>query len=225
MTDGTYAAFVVLTFLGAILASTLVNADKVIRKDGSRVILMKRPTWRSEIFGLFEVLSTDWYIVLLFPMFFASNFFYTYHFQDVNAAKFDLRTRSLNGVLYWAMQMVGAGVFGLALDSPFVSRRTRAKAALGALFVCTFGTSPDFLKLFTKNTNDPPAIWGGGYAFQLTYDRTSNPNSGDAVTHVPPETFLDWTSAGYGGPLVLYMFYGFFDGSPFPLFLPSLTNP
>ena len=184
---------------------------------------MKHPTWQSEILGLFEVLTTDWYIVLLFPMFFASNFFYTYHFQDVNASKFDLRTRSLNGVLYWAMQMVGAGVFGLALDSPFVSRRTRAKAALGALFVCTFGISynPDLL----QNTDNPPAIWGGGYAFQLTYDRTSNPNSGDAVKNVPPENLLDWTSAGYGGPLVLYMFYGFFDGSssPFLSFPFSLT--
>lgn len=84
-------------------------------------------------------MKTDWYITLLFPMFIASNFFYTYHFQDVNLAKFTVRTRSLNDVIYWAMQMVGAGVFGTALDSQALGRSTKAKAALVVLFVLTMG--------------------------------------------------------------------------------------
>ena len=88
-----------------------------------------------------EVFRTDTYILLFFPMFLASNWFYTYHFQDVNAAVFTLRTRSLNGVLYWISQIIGAGIFGYALDSPMLKRTTRAKIALVTLFVLTFGKS------------------------------------------------------------------------------------
>lgn len=59
----------VLTFLGAVLAWCLVDAKHVLRTDGSHVILMKHPTWQSEILGLWEVLRSDSYIVLLFPLF------------------------------------------------------------------------------------------------------------------------------------------------------------
>ena len=34
-------------FFGAVLALLLVNASDVIRADGSRVILMKHPSWKS----------------------------------------------------------------------------------------------------------------------------------------------------------------------------------
>lgn len=150
---------------------------------------MKNPTWKSEFLGMWEVLFTDWYIVLLFPMFFASNFFYTYQFNVVNLQRFTLRTRSLNGVLYYIAQIIGAYIFGYALDSKFVARRTRAKFGILALFVLTF------------------AIWGGGYAFQ----KGSPPRpEGSAV--IPESEKLDWTSNGYIGPMFLYMFYGGFDG-------------
>ena len=126
-------------FLGACLATLLTNADNIVRKDGSKIILMKHPSWTSELKALFATLRTDWYIVLLFPMFFASNFFYTYQFQDVNLARFTVRTRSLNSTLYWMSQMFGAAIFGWALDVKFATRPTRAKASLAALFVLTMG--------------------------------------------------------------------------------------
>ncbi|KAH7401774.1 hypothetical protein DE146DRAFT_651556 [Phaeosphaeria sp. MPI-PUGE-AT-0046c] len=40
-------------------------------------------TWKTEIFGLWETLWSDSCIIFLFPMFFASNWFYTYQFNDV----------------------------------------------------------------------------------------------------------------------------------------------
>ena len=69
VSDGTYIGFMILTFLGALLAWCLVDAKHVLRTDGSRVILMKHPTWQTEILGLWEVLRSDSYIVLLFPLF------------------------------------------------------------------------------------------------------------------------------------------------------------
>ena len=155
MSDGTYVGFMVLTFLGAVLAWCLVDARKVQRADGSRVVLMKHPTWQSELLGLWETLRTDSWIVFLFPMFFASNWFYTYQFNDVNLARFNPRTRALNNVLYWTSQIIGAYVFGYALDVTRVRRTVRAKVAWIVLFVVTM------------------AIWGGGYAWQKQYNRAT----------------------------------------------------
>ena len=82
VTDGTYIGFMILTFCGAVLAWALVDARQVERADGSRVVLMKNPSWRSEFLGLWEVLRTDTWVIFLWPMFFASNWFYTYQFND-----------------------------------------------------------------------------------------------------------------------------------------------
>ncbi|EMC92678.1 hypothetical protein BAUCODRAFT_37580 [Baudoinia panamericana UAMH 10762] len=187
VTDGTYIGFIVLTFCGALLAFALVDAKHVVRRDGSKVILMQHPTWKTEIFGLWETLISDPYVVLLWPMFFASNWFYTYQFNDVNLAQFNTRTRALNSCLYWTSQLIGASVFGFALDITYFKRTTRAKIAWAALFVLTF------------------VIWGGGYAFQTGYTRAE----------VSEKTYvkMDWTSKGYGGPVVLYMAYGFYDAA------------
>ncbi|KAI0865436.1 major facilitator superfamily domain-containing protein [Xylaria cubensis] len=188
VTDGTYAAFIVLMFIGAVLALFLVNADKVIREDGSKVIIMKEPTWQSEFYGLWECIHLSPWVVALFPMFFASNIFYTYQQNGVNGAHFNLRARSLNSLLYWLAQILGAIVYGAALDFPKVRRSVRAKAALVSLFVLTF------------------AIWGGGYAFE----KNQPPRS---VTSDPAyeSQKIDYTSPGYIGPAFLYIFYGFYD--------------
>ncbi|KAG2415730.1 hypothetical protein HFD88_006921 [Aspergillus terreus] len=183
--DGTYIAFMVLMAVGFVLAWGLSDSKYVMRKDGSRVIVMKNPTWKSEFMGLYETLISDYYIILFFPMFLASNWFYAYHFNTVNGAYFSVRTRSLNSLLYWLMQMVGAFVFGQTLDLKWFSRTTRAKINYGLLVAITMG------------------IWGGGYAFQKTYTRES------AEAREP----TDWTDSGYIGPMFLYMFYGFYDAA------------
>ncbi|KAI1493083.1 major facilitator superfamily domain-containing protein [Biscogniauxia mediterranea] len=188
VTDGTYIAFIVLMFIGAVIAVFLCNADSVIREDGSKVILMKNPTWSSEFIGLWECIYRSPWVVALFPMFFASNIFYTYQQNGVNGAHFNVRTRSLNSLLYWLSQILGAIVFGYALDFPKIRRSLRAKLSLGALFSLTF------------------IIWGGGYAWQR--QQVLRP-----VTQQPDyeDQKLDWTTPGYIGPMFLYLFYGFYD--------------
>lgn len=166
---------------------TLVDAKHVIRRDGSKIILMKHPTWTSEIRGLWQTFQSDPYILLLFPMFFASNWFYAYQFQAVNASRFHFRARALNSTIYWVAQMLGALVFGLALDYPNVRRTTRAKVAWAVMFVLTL------------------VIWGGGYVFQRGYDR-ADVDAGNVLMY-------DWNTEGYGGPLVLYICYGFYDAA------------
>lgn len=184
VTDGTYIGFICLTFIGAILALCLCNASDVLREDGTRVVIMKNPTWKSEFIGLWETIKAEPYIVLLFPMFWSSNWFTTYQFNAVNGSYFDTRTKALNNVLYWISQVIGAMVFGYCLDYEKLSRTLRAKVCLGVLLVLTM------------------AIWGGGYAFAKTYTRAS-------VVSIA----MDWQESGYVGKMFLYMFYGFYDAA------------
>ncbi|KAJ9609836.1 hypothetical protein H2200_006165 [Cladophialophora chaetospira] len=184
--DGTYIAFIVLMGAGFVLAAFLCNPRFVRRDDGTRVIMMKNPTWKSEITGMIKVLFTDWYLILLFPMFFASNWFYTYHFQDVNLPKFNIRTRALNNVLYYMSQIIGSLIFGFLLDTTRFSRPARARAVIVALLVLTI------------------VIWGAGYDFQKGYTRQSTLLDENFVP-------MDWSDSGYVGPMFLYMFYGAFD--------------
>lgn len=169
--------------VGFILAWCLSDSKYVKRNDGSRVIVIKNPTYKSELIGLYETIRSDSYIILLFPMFIASNWFYSYQFNGVNGAYFNIRTRSLNSLLYWLMQMVGAFVFGSLQDMKYFKRTTRAKIVFVILFAVTMG------------------VWGGGYAFQKGFTRESTDGE------------VDWTDSGYIGPMFLYMFYGFYDAA------------
>ncbi len=183
--DGTYAAFLALMAVGAVLACFLLPVSKVWKADGTRVIYQKAPSWKSELLALWNLLySEPTKILPLFPMFFASNWFYTYQFNCVNAPRFDIRTRSLNELLYWFMQMIGAGIMGFLLDWKRFTRKTRARVGWVFIMILTL------------------VIWGGGLKFQLPYTRD---NLATAVTE------LDFQDGGYIGPMFLYMFYGIFD--------------
>lgn len=174
-------------FLGAVLALFICGADRVIREDGTKVILMKNPSWSSEIKGLWDTIYLAPWVILLFPMFFCSNIFYTYQNNALNAAHFNIRTRSLNGVLYWLAQIIGAVINGYALDYSGVRRSVRAKASFVFLFVLTF------------------AIWGGGWAWQKDQDPRE-------VTSAKGYEKMDWVDGGkFLGPMFLYFFYGFYD--------------
>ncbi|KAG4218276.1 hypothetical protein PC116_g33244 [Phytophthora cactorum] len=174
-------------FVGACLSTVLVNGDKVIRDDGSKVILMKNPTWQSEFVGLWECISLSPWVVALFPMFFASNIFYTYQQNILNLAYFNTRARSLNNLLYWLAQIFGAVIVGYALDISAIRRSMRAKLSFVSLFALTF------------------IIWGGGYAWQK--DRLNRADAGK----VPDEQRIDWRDRDFLAPMFLYMFYGVYD--------------
>jgi hypothetical protein len=145
----TYIGFLVLAGIGIMLPLFMADPKKMVRTDGTRVVTIMHPSWKSEILGLWIALRTDPYIILLFPMFLASNWFYTWRqccsscrqprviltfdvavleFNDYNGALFNIRTRAFNSMLYWMSQMFGSVAIGLLLDSQRFTRRTRAFA-------------------------------------------------------------------------------------------------
>ncbi|KAG1762778.1 MFS general substrate transporter [Suillus occidentalis] len=125
--NGTYVGFLILTLIGVFLPLLMVDPDKMIRTDGTRVNLVRHPSWKTEFFSLFVALKTDPWIILLFPMFLASNYFYTWQFNDYNGAIFNIRARGLNNFVYWTSQIFGSIFIGyFVLDQKRVRRRVRA---------------------------------------------------------------------------------------------------
>lgn len=197
-TDGTYAAFLALMIVGAIVAFLLMPTASVIKSDNTKVIVKSHPTWTSEIIALGKILLVDWHIIFLFPMFISANWFYTYQFNEYNGARFNLRTRSLNSLVYWAAQILGAAVWGWFLDRKWFSRPTHAKILHSIVFVFTM------------------VVWGGGYAAELSFHRKEKSFEwmwlhGNKDTNPYTTDSIDWTDGGYGGWVVLYIFYGVYD--------------
>jgi hypothetical protein len=133
------------------------------------------------MFGLFETLKQDSYIVLFFPIFFASNFFYPYQFNTFNLAAFNIRTRSLNNTMYWLAEIGGSYLAGYALDSTRIRRSLRARIAAGTLFVLVF------------------VVWTGAYVWQ----RKESSVMQSSVAK------KDFTDSDYAGPMLLYLSFGF----------------
>lgn len=180
--DGTYIGFMVFMATGTLLSLSILHPSKVIRDDGSRCTNITYSSVSVESVAILK-LFLDWRMLLLVPASWASNFFYSYQFNNVNAELFNLRTRGLNNVFYWAAQMIGSVFIGYIMDFSFKSRRTRGLFGVGV--VAVLGT----------------AIWGGGLANQLGYRRES-----------PPSRLLDFKDgADFAGPFVLYFSYGFLD--------------
>ncbi|XP_044493167.1 UNC93-like protein 1 isoform X2 [Mangifera indica] len=181
LNDTTYIGFMCFMSAGALLSLAILPPRLVVRDDGSRCTNINYSSVTTEATEIAK-LFLNWRMLLLVPPSWASNFFYSYQFNNVNAALFNLRTRALTSVFYWAAQMVGSVGIGYVLDFSFESRRKRGLVGIGV--VALLGT----------------AIWGGGLANQLTY---SHPKTVKL-------DFKD-SGADFAGPFVLYFSYGMLD--------------
>ncbi|KAI8582091.1 hypothetical protein K450DRAFT_228981, partial [Umbelopsis ramanniana AG] len=178
VSTATYTVFVVIMGVGTVLCVLIAPPSKVVRKDGSTVEVHANLGWKEELKGVLRVVS-EWRILALIPAFLASNWFYAYQF-GLNAIYFDIQTRALNGVVYWAAQILASIMLGFLLDYKGLPRRTRGLLGLGVTAAVSM------------------AVWAGGLAFQLTFDRSFS-------------TPINWNTPGFGGPFFLYLMYGFTD--------------
>ncbi|KAG5733772.1 UN protein [Termitomyces sp. T112] len=182
--NGTYVAFLVLTLIGVLIPLLMVDPNTMVRTDGTKVTAPRHPSWKLEIYGLWITLKTDPMILFLFPMFFASNWFYTWQFNEYNNALFNIRARSLNNLVYWLAQIIGSISIGFLLDQQNISRRTRAFSGWIILFVMVFVVH----------------IWA--YFYQKGYTRKSIP---------PDAQKMDIDDSGYTAKIMLYILCGLLD--------------
>ncbi|GAC98514.1 hypothetical protein PHSY_006108 [Pseudozyma hubeiensis SY62] len=124
----TYIAFFAVIMVGVASTWTLLPPSRVVRTDGTLVKVEKSNTARQEIAALLSTLKKR-EILLLLPMFFASNFFYPYQ-GSIAFKTFDSATRSVNGVVKAVGQIVGALILGFLLDKLPMGRRNRGLVGL-----------------------------------------------------------------------------------------------
>ncbi|KIK52130.1 hypothetical protein GYMLUDRAFT_50081 [Collybiopsis luxurians FD-317 M1] len=164
--NGTYIAFIVLNAIGICIPTFMVNPKNIIRTDGTKVTIPLHPSWKTQLYSLYLTLKTDPMIILLFPMFFVSNWFYTWQFNDYNGFLFTLRGRSLNAFLYWASQILGSIAISLLLDCK-LKRRARAFASWTVLLAMVFAThiwAYFYQRQYTRQTPLPNIdIYNGRY--------------------------------------------------------------
>ena len=116
-------------------------------------------------------------------MFFASNFYLPYLFNDINKANFNIRTRAINIVLLYTAGIAGASTAGFVLDTESLRRSVRVKIAI-AMLVTGF-----------------TSIWTGALAWQHGTTR--------AQTEAQDFRLIDFTDRAYIGPLLLFLAFGF----------------
>ncbi|XP_072986231.1 UNC93-like protein 1 [Typha latifolia] len=179
--DGTYIAFMCFMGAGALLSLSILPPSRVVRDDSTRATAVAYSDTRTEAVEILKLFA-NWKMLLIVPAAWASNFFYSYQFNNVNGLLFNLRTKGLNNVFYWGAQMLGSMGIGYLLDFSFKSRRMRGYFGIGV--VAVLGT----------------AIWAGGLANQLRYTGGKSLNELD---------FKDGRE--YAGPFVLYFSYGLLD--------------
>ncbi|KAJ2511546.1 hypothetical protein GGI11_005069 [Coemansia sp. RSA 2049] len=190
LSDGVYIAFVVLECLGACLGLVLAPPSKVVRSDGTSVVLVKYTNAGREAIEIIKLFLNPMMLSLI-PMCFTSNFFYTYQFGPVNASIFNLRTRGFNNIFYWGFQMLAAYLLSFLLDNTQMTRRKRGLVAFGIVAV-----------FFN-------CIWGGSLKLQLRY--THGPLSSTVTTDYPGGLMDFKESSRVAGPMILYMLYGIGD--------------
>lgn len=176
----------VIMAAGSLLTLALLPASKVVREDGSQVSLHKFSNWKREALEVFKLFK-DWRMLVLIPLFAGSNWFYTYQFNVYNGPGFmSIRARSLNNLLYWLFQIIGAGFLGWFLDfSKLGSRRHRA----------LYGNTITLIIIL--------ALWIGAVVIQGRFTRESVHAEG----YVPIDVF----DQQYPGLVIEYALFGLID--------------
>ena len=97
--------FLALTSIGVAIPLLMADPNKMVRNDGSKVTSPRHPSWTTEFWGLWIALKTDPYIILLFPMFFASNWFYTWRQSLFHALMFYRRRNAETHSVLWLLRV------------------------------------------------------------------------------------------------------------------------
>lgn len=153
VSTATYLAFIIIMFIGTASTLLILPPESIVRADGTLVKVQASSTVREELRNFGKVLK-DKRIILLIPMFFASNYFYAYQ-AAINVYYFDGPTRALNGTLEGAGAIIGALIIGFfVLDGLPYRRRTRGFVGLAFVSIITI------------------VVWSCALAWQVKFDRT-----------------------------------------------------
>ncbi|KAG0649923.1 hypothetical protein D0Z07_4073 [Hyphodiscus hymeniophilus] len=183
VSSAVYIVFIVI-MCSAIVATAFLIVDPrdVVRDDGRHIAIFKKPTVATEIKGVLSV-ATDPKIIILLPAMFAAEMCLA-PVSSINGYYFNLRTRSLNNLLFNFIMIPAPLCFSYVMDTPRLgSRRNRGFAAVSILGAITIGALVGLL----------------GWIITENVDRHNTPPG------------VDWSDSGFAGGFILYVLFGIVD--------------
>ncbi|KAI0275376.1 MFS general substrate transporter [Gloeopeniophorella convolvens] len=200
VSTATYLAFLIIMLCGTVSTVLILPTAAIVRSDGTLVKVEAASSVREELRSFAKVM-TDKRILLLTPMFFASNYFYAYQ-GAVNAFYFDGPTRALNATLEGAGAIVGALIIGFfVLDGTRFRRRTRGFLGLGFVSVVTI------------------TVWSCALAWQVKFDRTprTKVHYTDSAYHTKGALYFFYYFGDAAYQALAYWIMGAISNDPFTL--------
>lgn len=176
-----YIVFVIIQVLAMAMALLLlVRPSKVVRTDGTNIAIFQPPTLKNEMVGVLNMLK-DFRFMMLLPAIFVAEMALALQ-SSLNGYYFNLRTRSLNNVMFNFIQIPASLGTTFILDNPrfFGQRKTRALIGISVMSAITLGICA------------AEAAW-------LAQHHINRSDAG-------PST--DWTDSQFAGAFVIYIIYG-----------------
>ncbi|WWC90973.1 uncharacterized protein L201_005912 [Kwoniella dendrophila CBS 6074] len=169
--SATYIVFIVLMCLGLPIALLLSPANKVWRKDGTRVVVRKESSLWTELQAVAK-LAASRRIVLLVPAFFIS-YFYNPFVSTWLTSYFTVRSRAFSSFFTPFAGIASSFIIGTFLDRQSIHIRSRAKIAFLGIVLLLVGTWIWAIVLERRFQKNPPVYdWfkgGFGAAYGVTF--------------------------------------------------------
>ncbi|KAJ2508404.1 hypothetical protein IWW47_000630 [Coemansia sp. RSA 2052] len=189
LSDAAYAAFLAIEVCGSFCALVLAPPSKVNRSDGSSIEIKKVENILDDAMAILRLFA-DPMMLLLIPMMFSSNFYYSYQFGPYNGSLFTTRTKGFNNIWYWGAQMATSFALTKLLDHQSLSRKLRALIGVAITFCAVNG------------------VWAGTLEIQSRYTHGA---SAAGLTDYPGGAIDFRDTARAAGPCILYACMGIQD--------------
>ncbi|KAG4434642.1 hypothetical protein IFR05_009878 [Cadophora sp. M221] len=169
----TYIVFIAIMCLGLPIALLLSPASKVWRKDGTKVIINKQPTYAGEFKAVLKQLISR-RILLLLPAFFISYFYNGYN-STFLTQHFTVRSRAFSSFFTNFSGIFSSFLIAALLDRQSINIKTRAKIAFTCIITILIGTwiwASILLKQFMDAPEMPVFDWftgGFGKSYALVF--------------------------------------------------------
>ncbi|KAI1639038.1 major facilitator superfamily domain-containing protein [Biscogniauxia mediterranea] len=173
VSSATYIVFIVIMCLGLPISLCLSPAEKVWRKDGTRVVIRKEPTWKAE-FKAVGTLFISRRILLLLPAFFIS-YFYNGFLSTWLTVYFTVRSRAFSSFFTNFSGIFSSFIIASLLDRQSIHIKKRAKIAFSAIITILVGTwiwATILQKQFYDAPESPVFDWfqgGFGKSYALVF--------------------------------------------------------
>lgn len=138
VSSATYIVFIVIMCLGLPVALCLSSAEKVWRKDGTKIVTDRAATWGKEFKAVGKVFISR-RILLLLPAFFIS-YFYNGFMSTWLTTYFTVRSRAFSSFFTNFAGIFSSFIIAVLLDNQKIYIKTRGRIAFLAIITILLGT-------------------------------------------------------------------------------------